>query len=130
MNLLDATVTGAGVDVAGGSLSLPRSTVGSLPAGDIIFGVRPEGLRIVGADDEGIDLKVTVCEELGADTFVIGETSGTSGTGRFTIRIGAGDSPTPGTTVRVGLADPVATHFFDVHSGQRVAVNRGRDGRG
>ena len=86
--------------------------------GDITIGVRPESWRIVG-EGEGIPVKVTVVEELGADGFVYG-TSGEEGTpDQVIVRIDASRNHHKGETLYV-TTDPENVHVFDTDSGLRL----------
>ena len=87
--------------------------------GDITVGVRPENWRIVG-EGEGIPVKVTVVEELGADGFVYG-TSGAEGTpDNVIIRIDARRNHQKGETLYV-TTDPEHVHVFDTDTGERLS---------
>jgi multiple sugar transport system ATP-binding protein len=87
--------------------------------GDITVGVRPENWSIVG-EGEGIPVKVTVVEELGADAFVYG-TSGAEGTpDNVIIRIDARRNHHKGETLYV-TTDPQHVHVFDTDTGQRLS---------
>jgi multiple sugar transport system ATP-binding protein len=87
--------------------------------GDITVGVRPEAWRLVD-EGEGIPVKVTVVEELGADGFVYG-TSGEEGTpDQVVIRIDARRSHQKGETLYV-TTDPQSVHVFDTESGLRLS---------
>jgi multiple sugar transport system ATP-binding protein len=87
--------------------------------GDITVGVRPENWRLVG-EGEGIPVKVTVVEELGADGFVYG-TSGAEGTpDNVIIRIDARRNHRKGETLYV-TTDPQHVHVFDTESGERLS---------
>ena len=87
--------------------------------GDITVGVRPENWRLVG-EGEGIPVKVTVVEELGADGFVYG-TSGAEGTpDNVIIRIDARRNHHKGETLYV-TTDPQHVHVFDTESGERLS---------
>ena len=79
MNLLEANADGR----QGQDRRVPRA---GRPDGlaarwraDITVGVRPEAWRLVGNEEGGLPVEVTVVEELGADAFVYG-TSGVEGT--------------------------------------------------
>jgi multiple sugar transport system ATP-binding protein len=89
--------------------------------GDITIGVRPENWRIVG-EGEGIPVKVTVVEELGADGFVYG-TSGAEGTpDNVIIRIDARRDHRKGEVLHV-TTDPQHVHVFDTESGERLSAS-------
>jgi multiple sugar transport system ATP-binding protein len=89
--------------------------------GDITIGVRPENWRIVG-EGEGIPVKVTVVEELGADGFVYG-TSGAEGTpDNVIIRLDARRNHRKGEVLHV-TTDPQHVHVFDTESGERLSAS-------
>jgi multiple sugar transport system ATP-binding protein len=91
--------------------------------GNITIGVRPEAWRIVG-EGEGIPVKVSVVEELGADGFVYG-TSGAEGTpDQVTIRIDGRRSHHKGDTIYV-TTDPANVHVFDTETGARLSGSTG-----
>src|SRR3954452_21166349 len=70
MNLLEGKFNDAGADISGHSLAVPVSAVEkSQHSGSITVGIRPEAFR-VSAGTEGIPVKVTVVEELGADAYL------------------------------------------------------------
>ena len=77
MNLLKAHNVDGHAKLGDIEVPINRSAAGKAH-GDITIGVRPESWRIVG-EGEGIPVKVSVVEELGADGFVYG-TSGAEGT--------------------------------------------------
>ena len=103
-----------------GDVEVPIDRDAATKAGsEITVGVRPETWRIVG-EGEGIPVKVTVVEELGADGFVYG-TSGEEGTpDQVVIRIDARRSHQKGETLYV-TTDPQSVHIFDTESGARLS---------
>ncbi len=88
--------------------------------GEVVVGVRPEAWRVVGAEDGGLPVTVTVVEELGADAFVYG-TSGVEGTpSNIIVRVSARDTVHKGDTLYV-TTDPHHVHVFDAASGERLS---------
>jgi multiple sugar transport system ATP-binding protein len=88
--------------------------------GDIVVGVRPEAWRVVGAEDGGLPVEVTVVEELGSDAFVYG-TSGVEGTpNSIIVRVSARDAIHKGDVIHV-TTDPHQVHVFDAESGDRLS---------
>ncbi len=104
-----------------GHVEVPIDREAASKAGaDITVGVRPEAWRIVEEGEEGIPVKVTVVEELGADAFVYG-TSGEEGTpDQVVIRIDARRNHQKGDTFSV-TTDPKNVHVFDTESGARLS---------
>ena len=98
----------------------PIGTVRAPKRSRSVVGVRPEAWRVVGAEDGGLPVTVTVVEELGADAFVYG-TSGVEGTpSNIIVRVSARDTVHKGDTVYV-TTDPHHVHVFDAASGDRLS---------
>ena len=89
-------------------------------SGDITVGVRPEAWRLVGPQDGGLPVQVTVVEELGSDSFVYGscDVEGTPST--VIVRVSAKDQVAKGETIHV-TTDPADVHVFDTTSGLRLS---------
>ncbi len=118
MNLLSAHNVDGHAKLGNVEIPIDRDAA-SKATGDITVGVRPEAWRIV-EEGEGIPVKVTVVEELGADGFVYG-TSGEEGTpDQVTIRIGGRRSHQKGETIHV-TTDPATVHVFDTDTGERLS---------
>jgi len=118
MNLLRAHNVDGHAKLGDIEVPIDRDAAGQAH-GDITIGVRPESWRIVG-EGEGIPVKVTVVEELGADGFVYG-TSGAEGTpDQVIVRIDARRSHHKGDTIYV-TTDPSTVHVFDTESGKRLS---------
>jgi sn-glycerol 3-phosphate transport system ATP-binding protein len=113
MNLLPATVDGGGASLAldGGALTLPRG-VSRLAGRKLLFGVRPEHLRLGG---DAFEMEVEMVESLGADHLVHGRL----GREPLVVRAGSEANPEPGSRVRVGF-DADAVHWFDPETTRRV----------
>ena len=124
MNLLRAKMTDNGASVNGHEISLaitPEDRKGH--SGDITIGIRPEDF-VVSESQDGIPVKVTLVEELGADAFVYGETDEEHGTAigsgtPVVVRVEARRHFDKGSTVHV-TADPKEIHVFDSESGERI----------
>ncbi len=144
MNLFEGTLAGqtGALQIGEQSLSLDP---GGLPAGlrgagehEVIFGVRPEDLRIAGDEDPFITGTVELVEALGSDLLVHMDTSArraqlpelgadeelppeaeVSGRGRFVARLEPRAGVRIGDTLRLA-PDPARAHFFDPASGQKI----------
>jgi multiple sugar transport system ATP-binding protein len=117
MNLLRARNVDGHARLGDIEVPIPREAA-TKASENITLGVRPENWRIVG-EGEGIPVKVTVVEELGADGFVYG-TSGAEGTpDNVIIRIDARRNHHKGETLYV-TTDPEHVHVFDTDSGLRL----------
>jgi multiple sugar transport system ATP-binding protein len=121
MNLVEAKGGGDG-SARIGEYEIPIDrTAASKMNGNVTVGVRPEAWRIVGADEGGMPVKVTVVEELGADAYVYG-TSGLEGTPHdIIVRIDARRDLSKGDTIHV-TTDPAKVHVFDSESGNRLSA--------
>ncbi len=118
MNLLRARATEGHAKLGDIEVPIDRDAAGKAKSGDITVGVRPESWRIVG-EGEGIPVKITVVEELGADGFIYG-TSGAEGTpDQVIVRIDARRSHQKGETIYV-TTDPKHVHVFDTETGERL----------
>jgi multiple sugar transport system ATP-binding protein len=119
MNLLKAHNVDGHARLGNLEIPIDRSAAAK-GSSDITVGVRPESWRVVG-ENEGIPVKVTVVEELGADGFVYG-TSGAEGVpDQVTIRIDARRSHQKGETIWV-TTDPATVHVFDTETGARLSA--------
>ena len=118
MNLLKAHNVDGHAKLGDLEVPIDRSAAGKAH-GDITIGVRPESWRIVG-EGEGIPVKVTVVEELGADGYVYG-TSGAEGTpDQVIVRIDARRNHRKGETLYI-TTDPEHVHVFETDTGARLS---------
>ncbi len=119
MNLLEA-VAAEGQAKVGDYLVPVDEAASKRMKGRITVGVRPEAWRLVSAEDNGMPVRVTVVEELGADAFVYG-TSGVEGTpSNIIVRVTGRDHVRKGETIHV-TTDPHHVHVFDTDSGDRLS---------
>jgi sn-glycerol 3-phosphate transport system ATP-binding protein len=88
--------------------------------GEYVLGIRPEhivcGERAAADAHACVSLEVEVCEVLGADNLAHGKWQGQS----LVVRLPHHQRPDPGAVLQV-LLPPAQMHFFDAHSGRRVA---------
>jgi multiple sugar transport system ATP-binding protein len=118
MNLLSATATEGRAAIGDYQVPIDR-TAASRAHGPITVGVRPENWKIVG-EGEGLPVKITVVEELGADAYIYG-TSGVEGVPeQVVIRIDARRNHQKGDTIHV-TTDPEHVHVFETESGSRLS---------
>jgi multiple sugar transport system ATP-binding protein len=119
MNLMEATAVDGRAQI--GDYQVPVDpTASKKMQGRITVGVRPEAWRLVSAEDGGLPVRVTVVEELGADSFIYG-TSGVEGTpANIIVRISDRGAVSKGDTVYV-TTDPAKVHVFDTDSGERLS---------
>ena len=114
MNVATAPIVDGGAVVNGYSVPIERSILDQATTPNVLVGVRPEDLHI---DDEGIEITVTVVEELGADTYVYGQFHAADGS---TVDLVARDrgfsAPRIGSVVHV---KPQRIYVFDTAGDQR-----------
>ncbi len=110
MNLLPATLSAAGVQVAG--VTLPTGSSPTAAAREVTLGVRPGDLRIA---TQGIPARVDFIEDFGDSSVVNLEVEGR----RVKMRAGELPSLTEGESVHLAF-DPQAAHMFDRASGLRI----------
>ena len=135
MNLLRGSVREG--QVSAGDLVFARAGV---PDADVIVGIRPEGLRLVGADDAGpgFELHVDVVEPLGDEVMVHGTVSARDAgmqieleeatlladtvaedRAAVTVRLAPDVRPAPGSSVHLSV-EPAGVHLFDAESGLAI----------
>ncbi|MGH3630830.1 MAG: ABC transporter ATP-binding protein, partial [Sciscionella sp.] len=123
MNLKTVPIVDGGVKLDGLVLPLPRA-VGDAAAAkglaELTFGVRPESLRLVASDADGMEMTVELVEELGADAYVYGSVLISGSPERFIVRVDGRTPPAIGHTVKVAVRDSAQTHAFDPGSGERL----------
>ncbi len=118
MNLHTVPVGSDGAQLGETTVSLPRAAMDGLS--EVTFGVRPEALRLVGANDAGFDLAVELVEELGADAYLHGAVRAGHANQRFVVRVDGRTPPTIGQTVRVALRGAGEIHLFHPKTGDRI----------
>ena len=115
MNLIKGTIGRRGdhLTFADGSSAAIRSTLAGWEGRPVVFGVRPENVRLdpIG----GIDCVVSLVEPTGSETHLIAHAAETEIVAvlRERVRIQEGE------TVRLSL-NTAAAHFFDPVSGERL----------
>jgi multiple sugar transport system ATP-binding protein len=120
MNLISATPVNGQAKIGEYLVPVDEAAAQKMK-GDVVVGVRPEAWRVVGAEDGGLPVEVTVVEELGSDAFVYG-TSGVEGTpSNVIVRVSARDTVHKGDVVHV-TTDPKNVHVFDAASGERLSA--------
>ena len=114
MNIATANIVEGGAELRGYTIPVERSILDQASGSTVLVGIRPENLHLA---DEGIEMTVTVVEELGADTYVYGESTGADGA---TIDLIARDrgftAPRIGSTVHVR---PERAYVFEPTGAQK-----------
>jgi multiple sugar transport system ATP-binding protein len=86
----------------------------------ITVGVRPEAWRMVSAEEGGLPVRVTVVEELGADSYIYGSSDVQGVPSTIIVRISGRDTVRKGETIHL-TTDPGSVHVFDTESGERLS---------
>ena len=112
MNFIPVSVQGTTAKATGFELELP--TAPGIEKG--VLGIRPEALTEHPREGHsGLDLKVDVCEVLGADQFLYGTVGGDA----ITARVDPNMKVSPGDRVRLGV-DMRRLHLFDGPTGKAI----------
>ena len=121
MNLFDLEVGADGSTHLGNfDLPLPRDAAKNLTGKQATLGVRPEDLKLVGAD-KGVPATVEVVEELGSDAFLHASVRGSNGTQLLVARVDPKNPPAKGEDI--SLAPTTANlHWFDSATGNRLTA--------
>jgi len=120
MNLLDAKAGDGNASIGGYSVAVDRDAAAQM-SGAVTVGVRPENWRLVGPEDGGLPVTVTVVEELGADAFVYGTCDVEGAPGTVVVRTAARGGLAKGEVIHV-TTDPEHVHVFDTETGRRLSA--------
>jgi multiple sugar transport system ATP-binding protein len=115
MNMLAGAIDdGGGRFVTGEGVALPvAGRLERRPEGGVVYGLRPESMRLGGE----VPLRIDVVEPTGSETHVLGKLGSTDVVGVFRERISA----RPGEEIGISV-DPAAIHLFDAASGRRISA--------
>ena len=128
MNLLPATISGGAVSFGGQEFALAGAAAGAgasaagtagTAGAAVVFGVRPEDLRIAAPGETGITAVIDLVEELGADGYLYGHVSDGDERRDIVARVDGRNHPTAGETVTL-VPDMAHAHLFDAESGERL----------
>ncbi|KEI43494.1 ABC transporter ATP-binding protein [Saccharopolyspora rectivirgula] len=123
MNLKQVPLRGDSVQLGEQVVPLPRNVeLGPGSTGEVIFGVRPESLRLVPESEPGLEMTVELVEDLGADSLVHGSVEVGGSRQRLVLRTDGRTSPALGERIRVAVRDFEEVHLFHPESGQRLAA--------
>jgi multiple sugar transport system ATP-binding protein len=134
MNLLKGNATGGRIRLGDVEFRDPQ-----VPEGEVLVGIRPEGLRPVGQEHEGpaIDVDIEVVEPLGDEVLAHGSiearpadvrigpedptllADGQGDRATITLRLAPEERPRPGSRLRVAIA-PHTVRLFDPVSGRAI----------
>jgi multiple sugar transport system ATP-binding protein len=119
MNLMEATAKDGKAAIGGYDVPVDPAAAQKM-RGNITVGVRPEDWRIVDPSEGGFPIKVTVVEELGADSFVYGTSDVAGVPSTVIVRTDAKHHVNKHDTLHV-TTDPAHVHVFDTESGDRLS---------
>jgi multiple sugar transport system ATP-binding protein len=131
MNLVKVPFDGNGGELGGLKVPIqPDAANAARSAGlkEIILGIRPESFH-ASENGQGLKLKATLVEELGADAFVYGELPGTKthdvgddgGAKPFTVRFDGRVPPKIGNEISLEVRTE-ETHAFNPETGERLGA--------
>jgi multiple sugar transport system ATP-binding protein len=119
MNLLEGVGDEGEVKVGGYHVPVDKTAEKKMH-GKVTVGVRPENWRLVSDNEGGLPVKVTVVEQLGADSFVYGTSDVEGVPSNVIIRVAGRTDPHKGDTLYV-TTDPHHVHVFDTETGERLS---------
>ena len=122
MNLFTLPVADGGVLFGEAVVPVERGVLGQADAAEVVLGVRPEDLAIVGAGEPGLEVSVDIVEELGADAYVYGRTSQGGEDRLVTVRVDGRRPPRGGDTLRVAPQTGRLHLFSTAEDGHRLAA--------
>lgn len=117
MNLMPAKLAEGRVRFAGQEFAV--ATGGAAAGGDIVFGIRPEDLRIAAAGEAGIVAEVDLVEELGADGYLYAHLEENGERREIVVRVDGRHHPSAGDTVTL-VPDMTHAHLFDAATSERL----------
>ena len=118
MNLMQLPVIDGGVRFGVTVVPVAREALQKADATNVMLGVRPENLEIA---DSGLELKVDVIEEFGADAYAYGriDVQGTEQT--IVARADWRNPPAKGEKIYLKPVDSDSIHLFGTVSGERIS---------
>ena len=121
MNLLTVPLDGNTLKLGQAKVEVPREAVAATGKDDreVTVGIRPEDMDIV-ADGQGLQTKVNLVEELGADAYVYGTADVNGEEHDVTARVDGRKPPTMGDTIHLAPR-PGHLHMFSPSTGLRLA---------
>jgi multiple sugar transport system ATP-binding protein len=120
MNLMEAVADNGKASIGGYAVPVDPAASKKMQ-GNITVGVRPEDWRLLdSADSGGFPIKVTVVEELGADSYVYGTSDVEGVPSTVIVRTDAQHHVSKGATIHV-TTDPARVHVFNTETGERLS---------
>jgi multiple sugar transport system ATP-binding protein len=122
MNLFPAEIVSGGVKFGTDTAKIPDDVTKATKDKHVTVGIRPEDLDW-SKSGKGIEMKVVVVEELGADGYLYGEAESGGQKIDVVVRVDGRDHPMAGDTIVI-TPKPAHIHVFDVQSGLRLGSSR------
>jgi multiple sugar transport system ATP-binding protein len=117
MNLKSASVVDGEAKLGGLSVPLRSAAASGLSA--VTLGIRPEAFEVATDGQEGLQLRVDIAEELGADAYIYGTSTLDSGDEQFVVRVDGKHVPKMGDTITL-IVPPGNEHAFHPETGERL----------
>jgi multiple sugar transport system ATP-binding protein len=117
MNLKTVPIVDGAAKLGGLTVPLRSAAAGNL--GQVTLGIRPEAFEVATDGQQGLDLRVDIAEELGADAYVYGTATLDSGEEQFVVRVDGKHVPQMGQTVTLTVP-PGNEHAFNPETGERL----------
>ena len=118
MNMITSAIDGDGITFGSLRVQLSAAQKSELTGPNVVIGVRPEMVEVVGAEAPGVDAVIDVVEELGSDSYLYCTAQHGSGQTMVARREGISGFRA-GSTVRLAF-NPAVGHLFDETSGLRI----------
>lgn len=120
MNLLRGTVAEDGVHIGRWTVPVARAVLDRAPnESTLTIGIRPEAFEIA-SGDEGMNMEITLVEELGSDAYLHGRPAGVTGDDIVVARVTTRRPPRAGEKVHLQV-DPADIHVFSDATGERIS---------
>jgi multiple sugar transport system ATP-binding protein len=122
MNLKTVPLVEGGAKFGGLVVPLRRDVASAASAAglsSVTLGIRPEAFTLATDGRPGLDLRVDIAEELGADAYVYGTSTLDSGDEQFVVRVDGKHVPQMGQTIALAVAEG-NEHAFNPETGERL----------
>jgi multiple sugar transport system ATP-binding protein len=119
MNLLEGTVTAGELDLGDGRRIAVDRDAAARATGAVTAGIRPEGWRVVGSDEPGLRITVSLVEEYGAEAFAYATADLGGRATQVVVRLDGRQAHQPGAVLHVAPRRE-AVLLFDRVTGERL----------
>ncbi|HEU5222342.1 MAG TPA: sn-glycerol-3-phosphate ABC transporter ATP-binding protein UgpC [Candidatus Lumbricidophila sp.] len=119
MNLFHAEIADGGVKFGSAIVQVERQALSNASGNTVTVGVRPEDIQVSTTPGAGLEVKVDIVEELGADGYLYGNATVEGKRVDIVARVDGRSHPFAGDTVYL-TPTPKHVHVFDAESGARL----------